>query len=132
MWEAMSEDERKAYADKQNQEIAWRNSHIKAKKNHKPPFDPETQWAEKSYSNTHFDIYNHNSAWAYLKLNDEQERAEKLEQFILLLSNISSKSPWYFSSVGGLQEALERKVAEDGKLEMSETKKLTIIFRYLM
>jgi hypothetical protein len=126
MWEAMSEEERKAYADKQNQEIAWQNSRIKDKNHHKPPFDPETQWAEKSYSNTHFDIYNHNSAWAYLKLNDEQERAEKLEQFILLLSNISSKSPWYFSSVGGVSEALERKVTEDGKLDMTERRKITI------
>lgn len=70
-------------------------------------------------------FYNHNSAWAYLKLNDENERAEKLEQFVTLLSDISSKSPWYFSSVGGLQEALERKVTEDGKLEIVD-KKLTI------
>lgn len=70
-------------------------------------------------------FYNYNSAWAYLKLNDENERAEKLEQFVTLLSDISSKSPWYFSSVGGLQEALERKVTEDGKLEIVD-KKLTI------
>lgn len=70
-------------------------------------------------------FYNYNSAWAYLKLNDENERAEKLEQFVTLLSDISSKSPWYFSSVGGLGDALDRKVAESGKLEM-ETKKLNI------
>jgi hypothetical protein len=70
-------------------------------------------------------FYNYNSAWAYLKLNDENERAEKLEQFVTLLSDISSKSPWYFLSVGGLQEALERKVTEDGKLEIAD-KKLTI------
>lgn len=70
-------------------------------------------------------FYNYNSAWAYLKMNDENERAEKLEQLITLLSDISSKSPWYFSSVGGLQEALERKVTEDGKLEIAD-KKLTI------
>lgn len=75
--------------------------------------------------NDNISFYNYNSAWAYLKMNDENERAEKLEQFITLLSDISSKSPWYFSSVGGLQEALERKVAEDGKLEVAD-KKLTI------
>lgn len=80
----------------------------------------------ESYNSTGDDkFYNHNSAWAYLKLNDENERAEKLEQFVTLLSDISSKSPWYFSSVGGLQEALERKVTEDGKLEIAD-KKLTI------
>lgn len=69
--------------------------------------------------------YMHNSAWSYLKLNDENERAEKLQQFVTLLSDINSKSPWYFSSLGGLQEALERKVTEDGKLEIAD-KKLTI------
>ena len=69
--------------------------------------------------------YEHNSAWSFLKLNDENERAEKLEHFITLLSDISSNSPWYFTSVGGLQEALERKVADDGKLEIAD-KKLTI------
>ena len=62
----------------------------------------------------------------FKKLNDEEERAEKLEQFVTLLSDINSKSPWYFSTLGGIQEALERKVVDDGKLEMNENKKLTI------
>ena len=74
--------------------------------------------------NAHY--YDFNSAWAFLKLNDENERAEKLERFVTLLSDISSKSPWYFSSVSGVQEALERKFAEDGKLDMNERKKITI------
>lgn len=74
--------------------------------------------------NTHY--YDFNSAWAFLKLNGENERAEKLEHFVTLLSDISSKSPWYFSSVSGVQEALERKFAEDGKLDMNERKKITI------
>ena len=69
--------------------------------------------------------YEHNSPWSFLKLNDENERAEKLEHFITLLSDISSNSPWYFTSVGGLSEALERKVVDDGKLEIAN-KKLTI------
>lgn len=68
--------------------------------------------------------YEHNSAWSFLKLNDENERAEKLEHFITLLSDISSNSPWYFTSVG-LGEALERKPVDDGKLEIAN-KKLTI------
>ena len=74
---------------------------------------------------TKSDYYNYNSAWAYLKLNDENERAEKLEQFVTLLSDINTYSPWYFSTINGVQEALERKSVEDGKLEMID-KKLTI------
>ena len=69
--------------------------------------------------------FNYNSAWAYLKLNDENERAEKLEQFVTLLSDINTNSPWYFSKVSGISDAIERKVTEDGKLEMTD-KKLTI------
>ena len=83
-------------------------------------------WEYFNKSNNKIDYYNYNSAWAYLKMNNEEERAEKLEQFVTLLSDISSYSPWYFSSVGGISEALERKVTEDGKLEMNEAKKLTI------
>lgn len=70
--------------------------------------------------------YEYNSAWAYLKMNDENERAEKLEQFVSLLSNINSNSPWYFSSIGGLQEAIERKSASEGKLEIPDDRKFTI------
>jgi hypothetical protein len=69
--------------------------------------------------------YNYNSAWAYLKLNDENERAEKLEQFITLLSDINTNSPWYFSTLGGIDSALERKGPEDGVIEIAD-KKLTI------
>lgn len=80
--------------------------------------------AEKYNSN--LNLYNYNSAWAYLKINGENERAEKLEHFVTLLSDINTNSPWYFSTVSGVQEALERKVAEDGKLDLTENKKLTI------
>lgn len=76
--------------------------------------------------NEYYDYHNYNSAWAYLKMNDENERAEKLQQFITLLSNINSESPWYFSSVSGLDSAQERKVATDGKLDMNEVKRLQI------
>lgn len=77
-------------------------------------------------NNINSDYYNYNSAWAFLKMNNEEERAEKLEHFITLLSNINTYSPWYFQTVGGITEALERKVAEDGKLDLSEPKKLSI------
>lgn len=83
-------------------------------------------WEYFDKYNSKNDYYNYNSAWAYLKMNNEEERAEKLEKFVTLLSDISSNSPWYFSSIGGVQEALERKVTEDGKLEMNDPKKLTI------
>ena len=83
-------------------------------------------WEYFNKNNSKKDYYNYNSAWAYLKMNNEEERAEKIEHFVTLLSDISSNSPWYFYSIGGVQEALERKVTEDGKLEMSEPKKLTI------
>jgi hypothetical protein len=69
--------------------------------------------------------HNYNSAWAYLKLNDENERAEKLEQFVTLLSDINTNSPWYFTKVGGITDALDRKATEEGKMELAD-KKLTI------
>lgn len=90
------------------------NKEEKAKQNNKP----ETP--------KHFSYYDHNSAWSFLRLNDELERAEKLEQFITLLSDISSNSPWYFTSISGVNEALERKFTEEGKMDASQPRKLTI------
>lgn len=69
--------------------------------------------------------YTFDSAWAYLKNNDENERAEKLEQFVTLLSNINSECPWYFSEVTGIPEALTRKVTSEIKIE-EERKKISI------
>ena len=68
----------------------------------------------------------YNSAYSYLMLNDEKERADKLKKFIELLSNINTESPWYFSSVNGINEALDRKFVEEPKTDLSERKKLTI------
>lgn len=71
--------------------------------------------------------YDYNSAWSYLKLNDEEERAEKLERFVTLLSNINTYSPWYFNSISGLDTALERKPTElNAAFEIAEPGKLTI------
>ena len=70
--------------------------------------------------------YNYNSAWAYLKLNDENERADKLEQFVNLLSNINSEAPWYFTSISGIDAALERKQVTDEKMEIGERKRLSL------
>lgn len=54
------------------------------------------------------DYYKYNSAWAYLKNNYEEERADALKEFITLLSQISSESPWYFKSITGVDEAMTR------------------------
>ena len=68
------------------------------------------------------DLYQYNSAWSYLKMNCEDDRANRLENFVNLLSNISAESPWYFSEISGIDTALERKVSEkDFKIE--ETRK---------
>lgn len=48
------------------------------------------------------------SALNYLILNNEWERADMLRDFINLLSNISVNSPWYFSEITGLGDALDR------------------------
>ena len=54
------------------------------------------------------DFYKYNSAWAYLKNNFEDERADVLKEFITLLAQISSESPWYFKSISGVGDALSR------------------------
>ena len=70
-----------------------------------------------------FNYYQYNSAWSYLKMNNENERAEQLKSFVELLSDISSKSPWYFQEVSGLDTALERKVMDrDFKFEEARQK----------
>lgn len=74
------------------------------------------------------EYYNYNSAWGYLKMNAEDDRADKLEKFITLLSNISSDAPWTFTSISGLDQALERQVAGQNKEFKvdEERKKITI------
>ena len=75
------------------------------------------------YSDDGSDKYmNYDSAWAYLKNNDEDERAEKLEQFVTLLSTINSESPWYFNEITGLGEALDRK-QNNGEFKIEEERK---------
>ena len=64
------------------------------------------------------DYYKYNSAWAFLKNNYEEERADALKTFVNLLSNISTESPWYFQKITGVDEALGRdkwKVSEERK-----------------
>lgn len=71
--------------------------------------------------------YQYNSAWSYLKMNCEDERADLLKNFVNLLSNISTKSPWYFSEISGLDAALERKQTMEQNFAMeAERKKISI------
>ena len=72
------------------------------------------------------DLYKYNSAWSYLKLNCEDDRAKLLEKFVNLLSNISSESPWYFSELNGLDAAVERKVLEKNLNIDEQRKKISI------
>lgn len=64
-------------------------------------------WLINGVNDTNYYMYN--SAWSYLKMNNEDERADLLVDFVNLLSNISSESPWYFSEVTGLDSAMDRK-----------------------
>ena len=68
--------------------------------------------------------YLYNSAWSYLSMNDEPERAELLKNFVNLLSNISAESPWYFSELTGLESAVERKaiMAENFNIDVTRPK----------
>lgn len=49
-----------------------------------------------------------NSALNYLMINNEWERADMLREFIHLISNINTYSPWYFTEIEGLGEVLNR------------------------
>lgn len=58
-----------------------------------------------------------NTAFNYLLINGERERAGYLRDFVYLLSEISSESPWYFKSVEGLDSAVERAYYKEFKFE---------------
>ena len=61
-----------------------------------------------------------NTAYNFLLLNEELERAEMLKNFLILLSEINSKSPWYFQEINGIDSALERKVFTEGELKIED------------
>ena len=69
------------------------------------------------------DRYEYNSAWSYLNMNDEEERADILKDFIKLLSNINSESPWYFKEITGVDEAFNRSI---NVIKFEENKKISI------
>lgn len=67
-----------------------------------------------------------NSALNYLTINNEWERADMLREFINLLSNINTNSPWYFSSLEGLGELLNRPEYTGEAFTLPEVKTLSI------
>lgn len=50
-----------------------------------------------------------NCAYNYLLRNNELKRAALLKNFVELLSDINSKTPWYFREVSGLDDAVSKK-----------------------
>ena len=72
-----------------------------------------------------YDLYQYDTAWAYLKNNYEDERADKLVKFVNLLSTISSDCPWYFQEISGVDTALERNQVKEFKFE-DEKKRIEI------
>ena len=84
------------------------------------------QIALKNVTGIEHDVQLPNSAYNYLLRNDEQKRAALLKDFIILLSEISSKTPWYFKEVSGLDEALARTSFYKSPKVDEERKKITI------
>lgn len=72
------------------------------------------------------DIKLPNSAYNYLLRNDELRRAALLKDFIILLSEINSKTPWYFKEITGLGDALTRSSFYKSPKIDEERKKITI------
>lgn len=88
---------------------------VKAAVNVTAPF----KGGEENQSSAKNNVFR-NTAYNYLLLNDEIERAEYLKRFLILLSDISADSPWYFQEIGGLDTALERKVFSEGELKIED------------
>lgn len=75
-------------------------------------------------------IKNHqyyDTAMNYLVMNGEVERAELLDKFISLLSNINTYSPWYFQEVTGFADTLGRKQLVDRDFKIEETRPMLTI-----
>lgn len=90
--------------------------------------DGENAWVKQTHNEKRALEYlpwRYNTAYSYLITNDEQERAQYLKHFITLLSNINSESPWYFKSVKGIEEAINRKQFTE-VFEFKERGRLTI------
>lgn len=81
--------------------------------------ESETTQFDKNYKLSDSNNYK-NTAYNYLLLNNEVERAFLLKKFIYLLSNINSNTPWYFQEVSGIEAAIERKIFSEGEVKLDE------------
>lgn len=70
--------------------------------------------AYSSAQNDMKNLWQHTTAWSYFVMNDDYERAQWTAQFVELLSNINSQTPWYFQKISGLTEAITRELANFG------------------
>lgn len=87
--------------------------------------DPEiTKWKSEQFGEK--DAQYPDTALNYLMVNGEFERADMLKHFIRLLSNISARSPWYFTSLEGLSELMDRPEYGADAFTIGEPKMLTI------
>lgn len=77
-------------------------------------------WLIDGLDDTNYYLYN--SAWSYLTMNNDDQRAEWLKDFVNLLSNISSEAPWYFSEMTGLESAVERKAVMEENFTVNATR----------
>lgn len=73
-----------------------------------------------------YDAKLQNSAYNYLMRNGEVRRAKLLEDFITILSDISSNTPWYFKEVSGLDEAVNKRTFYEAPKIDSVRKSITI------
>lgn len=72
-------------------------------------------------------LWANNTAWSYLTLQGEDERAHNLRLFIELLSNINTNTPWYFQNLKGLEQATNREmIGSDDFIMKPERNRITI------
>lgn len=71
-------------------------------------------------------LWNSPTAWSYFMLNDDEPRAHNVRRFVELLSNINTYSPWYFQSIKGLDEAVQRKITSGDFTFDAERQHITI------
>ena len=102
--------------DLTNETGSWDWGHVHMRND----YNTVTKTREKKLEENYIPV---NSAYNYLLINQDYERAEKLEKFITLLSNISVFSPWYFSEVTGIGDALERKYFEEEAFKIEDARK---------
>lgn len=94
-------------------------------------------WLSANYSDdyTSFadleNLWNDGSAWSYLILNNEKERAKNLQMFVELLSNINCNTPWYFQTISGIGEAIQRSVVNTPENFNFDTEKQEITIKCL-